>query len=207
MIPLEIEVKFHLTEIEVMRNRILELGSTSLGRNFERNIRFEDEAGFINKKRSLLRLRQDDKARLTMKSEPDHTETDGQYKVFRELEVTLSDFDTMKQILEALGYHAAQVYEKNRETFQIGASHLCLDQMPYGDFLEIEGPKSEIRGLADQLQLDWERRILMNYLGIYQHIRAQYRLPFSDVTFDNFEAVKEDLTECIRFFETDRGAS
>ena len=66
--------------------------------------------------------------------------------------------------------------------------------MPYGVFLEIEGEKSGIRNMANQLALKWKERIVLNYLEIFEIIRRQEGLPFNDVTFDNFEQTRVDIT-------------
>lgn len=210
---LEIEVKFYLGSPEApaaaaIRSRIEALGGRTGGRVFEKNIRFEDPEEGLLKRRSLLRLRQDRGARLTFKSEsPGVQDRDREnFKVFDELEVEVGDFSTMARILEALGYHPAQVYEKWRETFTLGAAHLCLDTMPFGEFLEIEGSREEIPLLAVRLGLGWERRILETYLGIFARLKAALSLPFGDVTFDHFrdlpgETEPADLSSCIRGFE------
>ncbi|GBC59759.1 hypothetical protein DENIS_0700 [Desulfonema ishimotonii] len=200
-IPLEIEVKFHIADVETLRKCLIELGAESSGRMFERNIRFEDPENSLFSRKSLLRLRQDAKARLTFKSDPPETEQSKEFKVFRELEVEVSDFSTMNEILVALGFHDEQVYEKYRETFVLGETHFCLDAMPFGDFLEIEGPKTEIREMAHRLDLRWERRILSNYLAMFEELRQAFSLPFSDVTFENFSTVQADFADCFHHFE------
>jgi adenylate cyclase class 2 len=86
-----------------------------------------------------------------------------------------------------LGYHREQVYEKRRRTYKLGDASLCLDAMPFGDFLEIEGEKADIRRIADGLNLDWKQRILTNYLRIFDIIRKDLGLGFTDITFDNFQ--------------------
>jgi adenylate cyclase class 2 len=112
-----------------------------------------------------------------------------------ELEVEVNDFDTMRRILEALGFHHEQVYEKWRETLVLDDTQFCLDSMPYGDFLEIEGPKQEINNFAVQLGLQWNQRILLNYLHIFEILQNKLNLDFSDITFDNFKHIKVDLTD------------
>lgn len=186
MEPVEIEVKFHIGDVESLRRVIEALGAEDLGEVFETNIRYEDAGDTLVRNRSLLRLRQDNAAILTYKS--DAEDPDPQYKVRRELEVTVSDFNVMHQILIALGFHREQVYEKRRRTYKLGDAVLCLDAMPFGDFLEIEGSKTEIRRLADGLNLAWESRILTNYLSIFRMIREDLNLGFTDITFDNFRA-------------------
>lgn len=210
--PLEIEVKFYLDIKEISRNQILnriaELGGRSNGAVFERNIRFEDEGHSLLEKKSLLRLRKDRRTRLTFKSES--AGVSGQdrknFKIFNELEVDVSDFSTMVRILEALGFHQAQVYEKWRETFVVGNSLICMDTMPFGEFLEIEGQREEIPKLAAEIGLDWNRRILENYLGIFARLKQAMSLPFKDITFDHFKRLPngmspENFSPCIRRLE------
>jgi adenylate cyclase class 2 len=181
---LEIEVKFHLKDETDMQRRLLELGAAPTAKVFESNTRFDDSRATLQCRESLLRLRRDRTNRLTFKQKP--AKADREVKVFHELEVEISDFDTMAAILDAIGFHPAQVYEKWRQTFSLPEAEICIDTMPYGLFLEIEGSKQRIRDIASQLELCWERRILSNYLSIFEIIRKGARLPFADVTFDNF---------------------
>ncbi|MBW2410244.1 MAG: class IV adenylate cyclase [Deltaproteobacteria bacterium] len=193
MQDLEIEVKFYLHDLESMRQRIIDLNAQCHGRFFETNLRFEDSRNSLINNNALLRLRKDKKTTLTYKSSP--PEDDKEFKIFNELEVQVGEFKTMKQILAALGFHVAQKYEKWRETFSLGDTHFCLDTMPFGDILEIEGPKKEIRHFSDLLGLNWNERILLNYLEIFDILKDRLNLPFSDLTFDNFRAVDLDAAQ------------
>ncbi|CAN2042237.1 adenylate cyclase, class 2 [Candidatus Magnetomoraceae bacterium gMMP-15] len=183
----EIEVKFHIQDLNAMRKKILDLGALSQGRVFETNIRFEDSKKSLIKKKALLRLRKDDKARLTFKCEPDFSDSD--FKILKEFEVVVDNFDTMALILKSLGFHEEQVYEKWRETFLYNNTYLCLDEMPYGIFLEIEGTKESILDLAQRLGLDRKKRIILNYLEIFENIRKEQGLSFSDITFEAFKNI------------------
>ncbi len=196
---LEIEVKFFLEDIETIRERLIQSGADSNGRNFERNICFDNEDDGLFLSDSLLRLRKDDRATLTYKATPDAG--DPEFKVLKELEVEVSDFETMLNILCALGFHQSQSYEKYRETFTIGDAKLCLDQMPFGNFLEIEGGKDEIRNLAQQIGMQWSRRIVGNYRFLFDIIKQRLLLSFSDITFDNFSTVKLDIETFLPVFE------
>ena len=196
---LEIEVKFYLADIESLRNKILELGAKSKGRLFETNIRYEDKNNSLIKKKSVLRLRQDEKTTFTFKSRPPVKSKD--YKIVNELEVEVSDFKTMDQILQSLGFHPEQKYEKWRETIVLDQTLFCLDTMPYGDFLEIEGREKDIRYYASKLGLRWQKRILFNYLEIFEIIRNNINLEFNDITFDNFETIDADASMFLKMLE------
>ncbi len=199
MEDLEIEVKFYLANVGLMRNSIIELGADCMGRIFETNVCFEDINKSLIKKKYLLRLRKDTRTRLTFKSEPDIK--DKNFKVLKELEVEVSDFSTMCLILESLGFHKEQIYEKWRETFVLNGTTFCIDTMPYGDFLEIEGEKKDIKNFARSIGLQWENRILLNYLAIYDIIKRKLNLSFSDITFSNFKNVRTDLREYLYLIE------
>ena len=130
----------------------------------------------------------DSRARVTYKGEGS---VEGGARLRKELEFTVSDFDTARALFEALGYQVYTMYEKYRTTYQLGNVEVVLDEMPTGDFLEIEGPDSEsIRRVADQLELDWERRILDSYTVLFEALRGQLGFTFRDLSFENFEGME-----------------
>lgn len=199
MDQLEFEVKFFLPDRLSMRKKILGIGALPRGKFFEKNIRFEDSDNTLMANKCLLRLRHDRKSILTFKSPP--PKDSQQVKVFKELEVEVSDFQAMKDILESLGYHGEQVYEKWRETLVLEKVHFCLDAMPYGSFLEIEGSRADISNYARILGLPWEKRILTNYLAIFDILKKSLDLEFSDVTFDNFKGIDVQLQDYLPLLE------
>lgn len=198
---LEIEVKFHIAHVSEMHQRILDLGAKALPKVFETNLRYENPQNNLKQTGRLLRLRKDKTSRLTFKSRPDHQDTE--CKVYHELEVEVSDFDTMAAILDALGYKKVQIYEKWRQTFSWRDVLLCLDTMPFGNFLEIEGPRKSIKDVADQLGLPWGKRILDNYLAMFDVLRKGSGLPFKDLTFSNFEQYKADIRPYLAAMQAD----
>ncbi len=68
----------------------------------------------------------------------------------------------------------------------MGKVEVVLDEMPFGNFVELEGEEKEIRKTADLLQLDWDNRILDNYLALMSRLKAHHELPFDNLTFENF---------------------
>ena len=199
MLPIETEVKFHLSDPSAVRTRLLAWGARSMGRSLERNIRFDDAGKNLMRNKSLLRLREDRKVTLTFKTVP--ADADPAFKQLVELEVEVSDFVAMQRILASLGYHPEQAYEKWRETLTLNRTAFCLDALPFGDFLEIEGPKEAILAAAKRLDLDWDKRILLNYLQIFDVIRKREKLSFADVTFSNFAARPVHLDSLLHLLE------
>ena len=183
---LEVEVKFYLERPETIRQKLQTCATLVAPKAFETNFRYEDKTHSLIREGKLLRLRKDRECRLTFKSRSH--EHQRQFKIHHELEVEISDFDTMQAILQQLGFKVAQVYEKQRETFSLRDTLVCLDTMPYGDFLEIEGSENNILKVAGLLGLAWEERILENYLSLFDFLKKKIGLPFKDVTFENFKS-------------------
>lgn len=194
---LEIEVKFLVADESALRARLEAAGAEQVRpRVYERNVRFDDEEGGLLEKGQLLRLRQDDAARLTFKALA-KLDRQSEAKVREELEITVGNFDTTAAILERLGFRAQQVYEKYRETFELGEVEVVLDELPFGRFVELEGSEEDIREAARQLNLPWEQRILDNYLLLMARAKAYYSLPFDDLTFENFAGRDVSIVEVL----------
>lgn len=186
---LEVEVKFLVSDLAAVRQELIAAGAMlKKPRIYERNIRYDDAHDTLRQRGQLLRLRQDSKAKITYKGIPLGVDLTGaEARVREELEIDVSDFDTTDAIIKRLGLMPRQLYEKYRETFQFGAVEIVLDEMPFGDFVELEGNEPDIRAAADRFGLDWSRRILTNYLGLLALLQQRFDLPFNDLTFANFE--------------------
>jgi adenylate cyclase class 2 len=196
---LEIEVKFYVPVPSQIQQRLDDLGAVAAPKVFETNLRFEDCNNSLIKSNQLLRLRQDNRCRLTYKCAPcqNHSEC----KVYQELEVDVGDMETMTAILKALGFRMVQVYEKWRQTYSWRNVLICMDTMPYGEFMEIEGPEKNIKEAVDALDLQWNKRILGNYLAIFETLRKQVHLPFYDLTFGNFKKYPVDISPYLPILE------
>jgi len=184
----ELEVKFYLSRRKDMEAKLSSVGPVSAPRVHEVNLRLDTTDLSLLSTGRLLRLRQDTRARVTYKG-PGSEE--GGARLRQELEFTVSDFDTALALFEALGYQVYMMYEKYRTTYQLGNVEVTLDEMPTGDFLEIEGPDGEsIRRAAVQLELNWEARILDSYTVLFERTRAQLGFDFRDLSFENFKGMK-----------------
>ena len=196
---LEIEVKFLLPNLSLIRNRLLQLGATLVRpRTYERNIRYDNAWDGLMRQGKLLRLRQDTDAIITYKGDPGE-DISSEVRVREELEMTVEDFDMAASILERVGFEPRQVYEKYRETYEIEAVEVVLDEMPFGDFVELEGEEISIRTVAQQLRLDWDRRILTNYLNLFASLKESHQLPFEDLTFENFSTTNHAASDILDY--------
>lgn len=184
---LEVEVKFWVADLAAFRELLLAAGGRLLRpRVYEHNVRYDTAGNRLLERDELLRLRQDMAVTLTFKGR-DLGAGQSEAKVREEVEIEVDDFDRAANLIERLGFEPKQVYEKYRETFQMGEVEVVLDELPFGSFVELEGGEAAIKATAALLELDWNQRIVTNYLDLMARLKAHYALPFDDLTFANFK--------------------
>jgi len=182
----EIEVKFFVRSLAALEERLRGLGAVlESPRIFEANLRFDTPERALEKKRCVLRLRQDQCARLTFKG-PASASSEANER--QEIEIEVSDFAAARRLLKALGYEVSAMYEKYRTTYHWNGLEVVLDELPYGCFVEIEGPgAAALRAAADQLQLRWDARIATSYLGLFDRFCSKRNLRLIELSFANFK--------------------
>jgi adenylate cyclase class 2 len=180
----ELEMKFYISKRKEMEMKLGRLGQVIAPRVYEVNLRFDTPERSLSNAGKVLRLRRDTKARITYKA---GGTLEGGVNRRQELEFTVSDFETAKALLEALGYQVYTIYEKYRTTYRMENLEVVVDELPTGDFLEIEGPDSEsIRAAAKKLGLNWEAGILVSYTVLFERLRIRSGFSFRDLSFANF---------------------
>ncbi len=185
---LETEVKFYVRDLERVKSRLEELNARLVQeRVLETNIRFDLPGAPLRAEGKVLRLRRDASIKLTYKS----ASTNEQGVLSREeIEFDVEDFDKAKRFLEALGYQKLVYYEKYRTTYKLNDSFVMLDELPYGNFVEIEaGTVDVIRAVADQLHLKWETAIGTSYNALLDRARKHLNLAFEDLSFAEFRGI------------------
>jgi adenylate cyclase class 2 len=191
----EIEAKFHVRDLQKIELRLLELKAQLIQpRVHEINLRFDRPNRELRDSFRVLRLRQDDIARFTFKGPS--VEAEGGILSRQEIEFEVGDFDSAKQFLEAIGFQIVVFYEKFRTTYDLYNTHIMLDKLPYGSFIEIEGENVEsIRSVADALGLNWEAMVKAGYHALFERVAGKYGLDVSKLSFENLEGVKIDTTD------------
>ncbi len=184
----ENEVKISVDDLQKVAEKLRAHNATLTGeRVFERNVRYEDATESLTPAGRVLRLRQDTRARLTYKA-PGSGNQNGVLSR-TELEVTVSDFQTTDLLLKALDYHPSWEYEKYRTTYQLNVCEVVLDEMPFGNFVEVEGEQEAIENVLTMLDLANAPRIGASYSDLFFRIKERMKLNFRDLTFENFKSV------------------
>lgn len=189
----ETEVKFYVRDLPKIIMRIQQMDALLIQpRMHEVNLRFDTPNGDFQRTGRVLRLRRDEAIHLTYKDEG--RLEDGALSR-RELEFSVSDFDSAKQFVEALGYEVVFTYEKYRTTYELSQVHIMLDEMPYGDFVEIEGDLDTLKPIAEQLGLNWDAAIPASYHALFGRLRKARGLTFRDLSFENFKGLHVESTD------------
>ncbi|MBI9080622.1 MAG: class IV adenylate cyclase [Pseudodesulfovibrio sp.] len=151
---LECELKYLDININELSGRLAEVGAWNMGRYFESNLVFDYPDRSLKGASILLRLRErQGQAVLTVKRPPG-VSVSSALKVFEEIETTVGDFSVMQAALEAVGFSVAFAYEKVREKWKYKECTICLDHLPFGDYVEIEGTEETVRVCAEAVGLD-----------------------------------------------------
>jgi adenylate cyclase class 2 len=184
----EIEAKYYVRDLKKIEVCLQDLGAHLIQpRVRETNIRFDLPDASLRSQGRVLRLRQDTEARLTYKSPSIRAQGVSNRT---EIEFVVEDFEQAKLFLEALGYRKLLQYEKYRTTYSFTNNHVMLDELPYGNFVEIEGRDvAAIHGVSDKLKLDIKNSIAASYSALFERLRQNLGLTFTDLAFANFEGI------------------
>jgi adenylate cyclase class 2 len=144
-------------------------------------------------------LRQDHHTKITLKKPTEKTIKG--LRVRHEFETTVGDWETMDAILKGLGYRHGLYYEKYRTVYtlpDIEQAEIVVDELPFGNFVEIEGEAEAIDTIIHRLHLTECHRIRTNYAGLLKAVVQAQNLDFEHATFDNFAGIEVDTS----IFET-----
>lgn len=191
----EIEVKFFLRDLSAFEARLQQLGAHLVtGRVHEINLRFDTPDRILQQAHQVLRLRHDVKNVVTFKG-PGQSDSGAVSR--QEIEYQVDDFEAARRVFEALGYRVSVMYEKFRTTYQFDDLLVTLDEMPYGNFAEIEGAGSggieeivtSIRAASARLQLNWDARITISYMALFDQLRRERNLAVQNLCFAEMQGL------------------
>lgn len=165
---IEIEKKFVLSNDQ--REQVLEnlnkFGAKLVGENLEENTLYSGE--ILMEKRAVLRVRKiGEKTILTYKQ---RIENDSDFKQQIEYETVVEKAEEMEKIIESLDFEKALVYEKRRQIWHFRAVEVLLDELPFGQYMEIEG---SVTAIAEaEMLLDIENLTIEN--ETYPHLTRRF---------------------------------
>lgn len=93
---------------------------------------------------------------------------DAMLKIRPEQETGVEDGAALEAILRALGYAPVLRMEKTRAMWERAELEACLDETPFGCYLELEGEPQAIRAAMEGLGLAPDRAEPRSYPELYQ---------------------------------------
>ncbi|MCC6824125.1 MAG: class IV adenylate cyclase [Acidobacteria bacterium] len=149
---IEIEKKYKIDADIAARlaEKLVSIGAEFAYERSEEN--YLHRGGTVDARSIVLRVRKtDDTATLTYKERIDPS---SEFKKQIEFETEIGDAAAMEAIIERLGYSLEAVYEKHRKAWNWGGVEIVLDELPFGRYMEIEGPPDGIRDAEKTLGVE-----------------------------------------------------
>ena len=163
--PLEVEVKLRIASTEAFSVLLARAGFALAHPAAVETNRLWDRAGALLAEDCALRLREyGTRATLTWKGP---RVADPQLKIRPELETAVADPAAMEGILRALGYVPVLEMVKTRAIWIRDGLEACLDDTPFGSFMELEGERAAITEAMAQLGLGPGQVETRSYAALY----------------------------------------
>ncbi|RQD77711.1 class IV adenylate cyclase [Desulfonatronospira sp. MSAO_Bac3] len=187
---LETELKYFVSDFAPILERMERLGLSCTHWYFEENLVLDTGDGRLRSRDELLRIRKGQGGKITLKLPVDGA--DPSCKQRQEFESGVDNPDEIRIILSHLGFRPCLRYEKFRRICSLGETRICLDILPFGSFVELEGPQESFHGTAIELGLDSHEKTALNYHELHQEYQREHGLsPALDFVFE--ENQKKDL--------------
>ncbi|HEY8286755.1 MAG TPA: class IV adenylate cyclase [Chloroflexota bacterium] len=153
----EREVKIRIAGVETLRPLLETMGAARSRSEQELNRIFDTPEGTLRRRGEVLRVRTADHASVTWKG-PTAEADQHKHKVREELETGIADegAESMVAIFTRLGFYETLRYVKRRETWHWQGVTIALDELDFGQFVEIEGDATVIQDALRLLRLEHE---------------------------------------------------
>lgn len=192
VIEKEIKLKIDLDIAKnILNNSLFKIEKATL----QKTIRRDTEDLKYERSGIFLRTREEDKEKVvTLKKK---VKIDSGIFEREEYETNVGDVTILNEIFEKLGLTKSWIMEKFRVQGTYNGLTLCLDEVCFGIFLEIEGEESEIVGVLKDLSLDFNEKITVSYWELWEVYKKENGLDDSlrDILFGDEEIALQDLVQ------------
>ena len=167
----EIEAKLKVDSPAEVERRLSELGAEFVAEQLQIDSLLDDANDTLTSSDRCLRIRR----QTTAGSERFFLgykggREDSNFKKRQEIEMEVTDVDSLLKLFTALGYEEKVVVEKRRRLWRLAGCEVALDELPLlGDFVEIEGPDEEaIADVQTRLGLETLPHIAKSYANLIE---------------------------------------
>lgn len=185
----EIEAKFINIDKAALEEKLVSLGAEKQGDyNYRRKI-YDFTDGRLDKIHAWIRLRdEENKITISYKQRFDDEADTLREGGTKEIELTVSDFETAEQLLATLGLVELMYKENKRTRYILDGVEIDIDTWPLiPPYVEIEGKSWEsVQATAEKLGFVWSEHLRGTNRAIY----SNYGISESDfkvLTFDRQE--------------------
>lgn len=169
---LEMELKFRVDDFTDVEQRLESMGIVPGEPVRENNLVLDLMGGTLRQMDTLFRLRNCDRGTLVTVKRPLPATA---LKVRHEQEAVLEcSQEEALSLFGLLGYGVVYSYEKTRRECRIGEAIVCLDELWFGRFVEIEAESEEaVMKAVDILGFDPEEGIRFSYAALEKDAEQQ----------------------------------
>ena len=178
---IEQEVKFEVPNIKNILKKLKEIGATEIATDFQRAIRFETENDDLLSKGMFLRVRSGHGDVITLKRKI--SEDNADFKEREEIETKVEDLAKMRKIINYLGFTKEFIFEKYRSNWKYKGAEISVDELPFGNYLEIESTPELINEIAKDLELDNKYRKALTYWDLFEKYKKANNLTGDNIVF------------------------
>jgi len=178
----EIEIKLPIGPAEDAIRSIQDLGAHLVHeRTCEDNVLFDYPSRTLRSRGALLRVRKLGNSGCITYKEP--APGPAGYKVRREIESPVGSPDLIVRILESAGLERMWRYVKFRTAFSDGDLKVFVDEVPIGNFIELEGAPDAIDGFARRLGRSPSEYVRSTYWSLFMEWSEKSGVPAGDMLF------------------------
>lgn len=179
---IETELKFQTTDPKKVLSVLLASGAKIISKNKQKTVLFDTTNHDLENKGVFVRVRAEgEENTITLKEKIGNDETVRQRK---ETEFKIEDLDKMSYIIEKLGFDYVVIMEKYRIELSYKNSHVCIDEMPFGFYVEIEGEEAEINLIAQELRFKPEEKIIVTYWDLFEDWKKDKGITDQNIVFE-----------------------
>jgi len=176
----EKEIKLRVKNLAELIDNLKKSGAKFLNKAKEKTIKLDTSGGDLESRGLFLRVREGSKNTITFKEKIGE---DKNVRARKETEFEIQDVDKMAYILERLGFDYSRIMEKYRINLSYKGTKLSLDELFFGQFLEIEGQENKIEKVARELGFDLDEKILVTYWDILEEFNKKNKTKLKDIIF------------------------
>ena len=180
MVYIEKEVKFEIKNLPRLIAYLKANGAKFLNKAKETTIRLDTPDSALEKKGLFLRVRSGSKNTITLKEKTGKSQD---VKARKETEFEIQDVRSMAYILSRIGFTYSRIMEKYRINLIFKETKLSIDELPFGIFLEIEGPEEKIMAVAKELGFNPEKKIVVTYWDLFDEFNKKNKTKEKNIIF------------------------